>query len=70
MVMQLLCNLQTRHLFQIKSRDQVDDFTNRLYLSRGVPSKSLNFLPYQEVEKMEAPDFFPWQTWSENHKWH
>ena len=59
MVMQLLCNLQTRHLFQIKSRDQVDDFTNRLYLSRGVQSKSLNFLPYQEVEKMEAPDFFP-----------
>lgn len=59
MVMQLLCNLQTRHLFQIKSRDQVDDVTNRLYLSRGVQSKSLNFLPYQEVEKMEAPDFFP-----------
>ena len=58
MITQLLCNLQTRKLFQIKSRDQVDDFTSSLYLSRGVPSKSLKFIPCQEVEQMQATNFF------------
>ena len=54
----LMCNLQTRTQFWTKSRDKVDDDTNQIHLPKGIPSVSLNVILYQEVEKMEAPDFF------------
>ena len=51
-----MCNLQTRSLSET-TRDQVDDFTNQLDLSRGIPCVSLNFMQRQEVEKIRA-NFF------------
>ena len=49
-------NLQTRN--QAEILDQLDEATNQLHLSQDIPSVSLNFIPCQEVEKMEAVDFF------------
>ena len=53
-VMYLSCNIQTRHGFEKKSHDQVDDFTNQRYQSRGIPTISFNFIPCQEVEKWKG----------------
>ena len=53
-----MSNLQTRNNFQPKSRDQVDDVTNRLFMSKDIRSVNLNFKRCQKVEKIETPDFF------------
>ena len=53
-----MSNLQTRNNFQPKSRDQVDDVTNQLFMSKDIRSVNLNFKPCQKVEKIETPDFF------------
>ena len=42
---------------ETNSRDQIDDVTNQLSLSKGIPSVGLNFIPRQEVEKIEVPHF-------------
>ena len=57
LVMYLRCNLRTRHGFEKKSHDQVDDFTNQRYQSRDIPSISFNFIPSQEVEKWQGVIF-------------
>ena len=48
----------TRNHFLMESRDQDNDVTNQLHLSRAISSVSLNFITCQKVEEMEAPDFF------------
>ena len=54
----LMCNLQTRNHFQKKSRNQVDYVTDQPHFLRVIPSVSVKFTPFQEVKKIEAPDFF------------
>ena len=46
-----MCHLQTRNYFGAKSRDQSDDVTNQLRLSRVSPSVSFSFIPCQKAEK-------------------
>ena len=52
-----MCNLQIKDHFKKKSRDQVDDATNQLQLSKDILSVNFNFILCHEVEKMEALDF-------------
>ena len=58
----------TRNRFEINSRDQVDDVAYQLYLPRAIPSLSCNFIPFQEVDKLEVTKFFLRETWSMNYK--
>ena len=60
----------TRNFLEIKSRDQVDGALYQLHLSRRIPNLRYNFMPCQEVEKMEGDWFVPWETWSMNYKWY
>ena len=46
--------LRTRHSFEKTSHDQVDDFANQRYQSRGILSVSFHFIPCQEVEKWKG----------------
>lgn len=66
----LTCNLLTRNHFQTYQCDQIDDLTIQLHLSRDISSVRLNFLPFQEIEKMKTPDFFHEKLSSVNHKRH
>ena len=50
LVAQIMCNLWTRNNFQTKSDDQVNDITNQLFLSRGIPNVSLNLKDTQGLE--------------------
>ena len=58
LIMHLRYNLRTIHGLEKKSHDQVDDFTNQRYQSRGIPSISFNYIPCQGLWKgpMELTD--------------
>ena len=56
----LTCHLGKGNLFQIKSRDLVDDVAHQLYLPRGIPSLSYIFIPCLEVEILKETGFSVW----------
>ena len=60
LVMYLKCNLRTRHGFEKKSHDQVDDFTNQRYQSRGIPSISFNLYPVKKLKNGKDWFFCMW----------
>ena len=35
-----------------------------------IPSLSCDFIPSPKVDKLEGTDFFPYETWLINYKWH
>ena len=43
-------------MFSKKSLAQVNNVINQLYLSRLIHSVSVNFIPFQKVEKMDGND--------------
>ena len=44
--------------FEINSCDQLDGVAYKLHLPRAIPSLSFNFIPCQEVGKLEGSEFF------------
>ena len=42
---------QSRNRLEMKSRDKVDEITNHLHLSRGIPNVNSEVTPNQEAEK-------------------
>ena len=65
----LIYYLRTRKHFEINLRDQVDVVAYQLHFSKGIPSLSCNFIPCQEVDKLEEIDY-PCEIWSINYRWY
>ena len=78
LVTYLRCNLRTRQGLEKKSHDQVDDFTNQRYLSKGIPVYVSTSYPVKYYGKdwtdwnwlIGKGWFFPYETWSVNYDWY
>ena len=58
----LTCHLGKGNLFEIRSRNLVDDVAYQLYLPIGIPSLSYLFIPCLEVEILKETGFSVWLT--------
>ena len=56
----LMCNIRSRNGYKKKLRVQVDEINNQRYQTKGIPSVSFSFIPYQEVKKWKGLIFSIW----------